>query len=280
VEPRGWTRPDAQPAAQVEVRQHDAVRGQRVGQLQYALERVHERCQAGDLRADMTVDALDPEVLEFACAAVQCQRIAVGHAEFAVFEPGGDIGVRFGVHVGVHPQTDGRDPAEFARDTVDTFQLRFRFDVEAENFRVQGVTDFARGLAHAGKNDFAGGSPGSEHARELTAGHNVESAAQAREHIQYRQIGVGLDRIANQMRTRCKRGLKTAVRRGERGPGVHVTGCAAGRDDGGKCYVFRIQRAVAVRESTAGAGAHFFSLCAGAVAGGLLSGLGSASGVR
>ena len=50
---------DAQAAAEVEVRQRDALRLDRLDQVEHAVERVEVRPDLGDLRADVAVDAHD-----------------------------------------------------------------------------------------------------------------------------------------------------------------------------------------------------------------------------
>ena len=102
---------DAEAAADVDVRRSHALRAQPVRQLERAFQRRDEGRELGDLRADMAADAGNRQVRQRAGAAVERQRVLVGHAELAFLEAGGDVGMGARVDVGIDAQADRRRPA-------------------------------------------------------------------------------------------------------------------------------------------------------------------------
>ena len=75
--------------------------------------------------------------------------IAHGNAEFVGFQPRGDIGVGFRVHIGVDAEGNGGDFAQPPRHIVKPFQLGQAFHVEAFDAYAQRVFHLGYGFAYA-----------------------------------------------------------------------------------------------------------------------------------
>ncbi len=157
-----------------------------------------ERREVGELRADVHVDAGDLQPRQAGGAGVDLARQRQRHAEFVFLFAGGDFGVRFRVHVGVHPQRDFRAPTARRRDGGDGFELGLGFDVETENPGVQRRLDLSRGLADAGEGDFSRSHAGFQRARQFAAGHHVHAGPERGQQRQHGLIGIGLHRVADQ----------------------------------------------------------------------------------
>ena len=124
--------------------------------------------------------------------------------------------MRAGVHVRIHPHCDRRDPLEPSGHAIDAVQLRFAFDVESINAAAQREFNFLFGLAHAGKRAFPRRSAGGNHAAQFALADDVEAATQVGESAQDSEVGVRLDRVADEVLERRQRGVELAkvVRQG------------------------------------------------------------------
>ena len=54
-------------------------------------------------------------------------------------------------------------------------------------------------FGHAGKYGFRRVTTGGNHALQFAHGHDVKARAEPCQHIEYREVGVGLDRVANEV---------------------------------------------------------------------------------
>ncbi len=147
----------------------------------------------------MAVHAAHLEIRQFAGQSIGLRRLGNVDAELVLPQTGGDVGVGVGVHVRVDAQRHGGGHAELPGHPAQAMQLRQGFDVEAADTDFQGAAHLVVALADAGKHHLAGIAAGSQHPLEFADRDNVETRTQARQHVQYGQIGVGLDRIANQV---------------------------------------------------------------------------------
>ena len=150
---------NAEPAAEIDMRNFMAVGAQVAHQFGEQGEGRVERREIGELRADVHVDAGDLQPRQAGGAGVYLARQRQRHAEFVFLLAGGDFGVRFRVDVGVHPQRDFRAPTARRRDGRDGLEFGLGFDVETENPGAQRRLDLSRGLADAGEGDFPGATP-------------------------------------------------------------------------------------------------------------------------
>ena len=234
----------AQAAAEVEVVDADARGLQSARELQRARQRVAVRRQVGQLRADVTGDAADAQVGVGARAFVDRERARFSQAEFVLAQAGGNVRMGVGVDIGVQAHRHRRDFARFRGRGADAMQLVFRFDVEAGDAGRQRFADFPVLLADAGENGFVGGAAGRQHAPQFAAGHDVKTAAQARQHIQHREVAVGFDRVADAVRVVAEGGVEGAPVTLQRGARIHIARRAGGAADVGERHLLSVQAAV------------------------------------
>ena len=97
------------------------------------------------------------------------QRVLVRDAKFVALQPGGNVGVRFGVHVGVDAQADRRAQAQRGGHLAQHVQLGLALDVEAADARLQRLPHFGARLADARKNHLGRIPAGGQHALQLAA---------------------------------------------------------------------------------------------------------------
>ena len=106
--------------------------------------------------------------------------------------------MRAWIDVGVDAQGHRRDLAQFRGNLREPLELVFGFHVETQHARLKRGAHFRYALADPGENGFRRAAPYSEDSCELPAGNNIEARTQPGQNIQYREIGVGLDRIADE----------------------------------------------------------------------------------
>ena len=111
-------------------------------------------------------------------------------------------------------------------DAFDALELAARLDVEAEDAGGERLTDLGFRLADAGEHHLARIAAGGDHARELAAGDDVEARAEAREHVEHREVGVRLHRVAHEVIAAGERRGERAERALERGARVDEAGRA------------------------------------------------------
>ena len=139
---------DAQPAADVDVmNRRDAIGFDRLHQVEQAIERVEVRAGVGDLRADVAVDADNLEARQACRAPVHRERLVVRNAELVALQPGGDVGVRAGVDVGIHAQAHARRALRRGGDLGQQLEFGFALDVEAAHAHLQRTLHFGARLA-------------------------------------------------------------------------------------------------------------------------------------
>ena len=222
------------------------------GQRGHLAHRFLERAGLGELRPDVHLDPAQAQVRQAGGAVV-----GVGHAvevdpELVLRLAGRDVLVGLGVDVRVHPQGDRGGLAEAAGHGVDGLQFRLRFGVEAMDALAQGVLDLGHRLAHASERAAVGPPPRLEHAEQLAARDDVESRACPRQHLQHRQVRVGLDRITNQMVHAGHRLVEAVVVVGEGALAVDVERGAVARGKVGQAHVLAEEFTLAVVEMVHG----------------------------
>ena len=166
---------------------------------------------------------LEAHVRELPRAAVKRRRLLDGNAELALFEAGGDIGMRARIHIRIDAQAHRRHAAQGAGNVVQPLEFGVGFDVEAMNPGRKRCAHLGLGLAHTRKHDLRGFTTGTQHALELAARNNVEAAAQAREQVEHRKVGVGLDGVAHQVVAATERRIEGAETLLDGGARVDVT---------------------------------------------------------
>ncbi|MNN06798.1 hypothetical protein D3C81_1196000 [compost metagenome] len=240
----------------------DATVGEAVDQVEQAVEGIEEGLDRGQLRADMAVDTHYIQVRQLRGAHVDRLGIGDGDAELVLFEAGGDVRVSTGVHVRVDPQRDRRNLAHLGGNHLQALKLVGGFDVEAVHADFQGAAHVVTGLADAGEHHAISAPARGQDTLQFTAGDDVEACAEARQDVQHAQVGVGLDREADQAGGSFE-GIGVAAVLGlDVGARVHVGRGAEAFGDGRQGHAFREQFTVAVVESV-----HLISLLLGRLLG-------------
>ena len=215
----------------------------------------------------MAADADEPQPCRGCDLARGIERVRVRDAELVGRESRGDIGMGARVDVRVDAQRHRRDLAHRARDGVQPLDLGIALDVEAADAGGERGAHLRFRLADAGEDDAVGPSARREHARELAAGDDVEARAQARQHVEHREVRVRLYGVAD----RVLHALQSLVERAERfldeGARIHVAGSAEARRDGGERNAVEGESARDARET-----AHARASEAGFAGSGSLSG--------
>ena len=157
-----------------------------------------ERCQLGELRADVAADAGDRDVLQFRGNFVEAHRFIVRHAELILLESGGNVRMRPRIDVRVHAQADWCALARVSRDAVEPPELALRLDVEAHHTGIERGAHFRFALAHSGKHRLRRIPSCRDHACELPARDDVEARTEAGKEIEDREIRIRLYGVAHQ----------------------------------------------------------------------------------
>ncbi len=189
---------DAEPAAQVEVMQGDAIRGELIHQVEQPIHGIDIRRDFGDLRADVEIDADDVHMGALRRRLVQGARVGIGDAELVAFETGRDVGMRLGIDIRIDADRNRRALAQTRGHGVDAAEFIRRLDVEAQDARLQRLLDLGLGLADAREHDLARIAACGEHAREFAARHDVEAGTRLGERAQHAQIAVRLHGVTDQ----------------------------------------------------------------------------------
>ena len=202
---------DAEAATQVDVVELDAFASELVHETEDLVGRFGHRRRVEELGADVAVDAADLDVRQPGGLAVEIQRFGEGDAELVAAQAGGNVRVGVGINVRVDAEGDRRTLAHAGG------HLR-----EAADAGRQRVTHFVGALADAGEDHLAGIATGRQHAGELAARDDVETGPESGEDRQDAEIGVGLDRVADQRLAQAEGALIRLVGGGEGGAGVNV----------------------------------------------------------
>src|SRR5271166_4327169 len=172
-------------------------------------------------------------------------------AELILFQPSRNFGVGARVDVRIDPDRDRRDPASCAGDLAQLAQLRHRLDVDLVDLGVERRLELGSGLAHPREKDPLRRHTGGESAAQLAFRDDIGTGPEAGEEAQDGEVGVGLDRIADQ-RPLCGESLgKTLVLGGEGSCRIEVAGSADGSRDPRNRDPFGVQLIAAIgKEST------------------------------
>ena len=202
----------------------------------------------------MAIDAEHVEVRQRGGQPVHAQGFLVRDAELVLAQAGGDVGVGARVDVGVHAQRDRRPPSERTGDLVQPPQLALRFDVEAAHADLERALHLRARLADAGEHDPRGVAAGGQHPFELAARHDVEARAAPGEQVDDRQVGVRLQRVADEHLAAGRRTREFVEGRGDGRLRIDPGGRAEALGDVGKRDVFGQQPMLAVVEGFHGDG--------------------------
>ena len=156
-----------------------------IDQIQHAVHRVEVGRGLSDLRTDVAINALHLKPRQAGGALVGGQSAFVRHAKLVAFEAGGNVGVGFGVHVGIDANADGRSFAQALCHVAEHLELGFALDVEAGNARLQSFAHFSACFAYAREDDFRHIATCGDDAVEFASRHDVKAAAGLCKHLQH-----------------------------------------------------------------------------------------------
>ena len=191
---------DADAAAEVEVLDGDAGRGQVAGERDDGLGGAGQRLERGDLRADVDVDADGRERRPRLHLAEQRRRRLDRHAELVRLEAGRDVRMAPGVDVGVDAQGDPGDDAAVGGEPGQPVQLPGRLDVDGQQAERDGAVEFVEALADAGEDDLGGREPAAQGDLDLPHRVGVGGAAEAAHEARDGKRRIGLERVMDGVR--------------------------------------------------------------------------------
>ncbi len=215
-------------------------------QVQHAVHRVQVRRGFGDLRADVAVDAGDLQAGQRCRMPVNPYSVFMRHAELVALQARRDVGMGLGVDIGIDTDADRRHLAQGHGDPGQHIQLGFAFDVEAADAGRQRLLHFGAGLAHARKDHLAYIAACGQHALELAARDDVETATGLCKHLQHAQRGIGFHGVADLGVASCKALLIGRQRCQHRGFGIHKQRRAVFTRQRVKAGFFQVQPALPV----------------------------------
>src|SRR5256886_13252344 len=136
------------------------------------------------------------------------------NAEFVLRLAGADLGMGFGIDIGVDPERRTGRAVLTCCNFGKKGELRLRFDIEAKYVLFERKYQFRLRLANTGKGDFFRGDAGRKCASELAFGDDIHSGAEPRQGFENGLVGVGFNGIANEMRQAGKRRIEYLVMAG------------------------------------------------------------------
>ena len=141
------------------------------------------------------------------CALIHRERIGVCHAELIRLQTGGNIRMRFRIHIGIHAQGHRCAFTHTQGDFVDALQFGRGFRVETKNALLQRKRDFTFRLCHTREHHTIGRRTRRQSTRDFTLGHRVKKCSALGKQTQNAQIRARLDRIAHMNVTFIRRVL-------------------------------------------------------------------------
>ena len=176
---------DAQATAKINVFNRNACRLDSRDQIEHPVEGVEVGRRLKNLRADVAINADDPQAPKGSCIVIHTQGIFMGHAKLVVLQARGDVGVGFRIHIGIDANADGCAQAQLHGHAGQDLQLGFAFDIKAANASGKGLAHFCACLAYPRENDFANLATCGQNPIEFAARHNVKTASGSRKHLKH-----------------------------------------------------------------------------------------------
>ncbi len=119
--------------------------------------------------------------------------------------------MRFGRHIGVHPDANAYGDTDGVGHGEHNVQLAAGFDVEKSDSGADRLFQLRLGLADARENDCVGVEAGGECAAQLPHRHDVRARAQALQHAQHAQVPIRLDGVTDAMAAALQRVVQRVV---------------------------------------------------------------------
>jgi hypothetical protein len=180
---------------------------------------------------------------------VDGQCVGAGDAELVFLEAGRDVGMCVCVHVGIDAQADRRPlaeplPAIASRrsSSATDSTLKHRMPMVERQFHLGDR------LADAREDDLPRIGAGRENALEFTRGNDVEAGAATGKDVQHCQVGVGLDRVADERIETGELVLEFVERAFESVPRIHPAGRSEALGEVDQRHRFGVQNAVSGSE--------------------------------
>src|SRR5215831_8946709 len=196
----------------------------------------------------MNVDADELDMGPVGGATVERRRLGERDAELAFLQAGRDVGMRPRVDIRVDAKAHRRAFARFRRDSIEALELARRLDIEAANAEFERLTQLGFALPYPRKHHLCGIAAGGRDARQLSSRHHVEAAAQPRENVENREVGIGFQRITRQVIEPGECTIELAIGALERRARIDEARRAVLRCDLGQGQALDRERAVALDE--------------------------------
>ena len=129
------------------------------------------------------------------------------------------------IYIGIDAYRHRRADPVRGRNLVETFQFRSRLEIETANPCLQRLFHLRDAFPDPGEDDTGRVTAGAHNPRQLAAGDNVETRAEPGQQCQYRQIGVGLYSVTDQMRVVAQSLVEGTPMAFQGGAGVHIQWC-------------------------------------------------------
>jgi hypothetical protein len=115
--------------------------------------------------------------LKFGCPAYEPASFHRVNAKLVGFSARGNVSVSVGFHIGVHPNRNGRDEAQFGGNLGQHFEFTRRFDVERADSGLQALAHLLARLAYPGEDYAAGREAHAQGKVDFAAGHDIRTRA-------------------------------------------------------------------------------------------------------
>ena len=235
-----------QPAAEIDLPHRQPFAAQRDDQLGDPRESRAAGRQIDDLRADMhgKSDRLDPR--QIGGKAIGGHRLAMRDAEFVLLAAGRDVAVGLCVDIGIDPDRDPRRVPRAAASSLSRCSSGTELDIDLVDVCVERRLELGTGLADPREKNALRGHAGGKSAAQLAFGNDIGAGAEGGEEPQNGEVGIGLDRVADQRLLAEESVGKTLVLGGEGRCGIKVKGGADGSRDPRNRDLFGVQLTAAI----------------------------------
>ncbi len=173
----------------------------RLDEVEQAVQRVQVGLDLRDLRADVAVDARHLQPRQRRPRGDSGQRLVVRDAELVVLQPGGDVGVRAGVDVGVDAQADRRRSAAARPPPATARPARAALSTLKQRTPTCSAWRISARVLPTPEKTTRRGSPPAASTRCSSPPETMSKPQPARAKVcSTARLGVGLHRIADQVR--------------------------------------------------------------------------------
>ena len=215
---------NAEPAAEIETPDGDAIGLQHARELGDAAKGAAVRVQVAQLRADMHRNPFHRQAGKPGSLVEESRRLGPGDTELVGLATRADLVERAGVHIGIDPERNGRGQAEARCDARQAADFRCALAIDLEDAAPERGLHFRVGLADAREDDLLRRNARCKRAPELTLRNDIRTRSEAGQQAQHRQVAVRLHRIADARRG--QRRLEFPIGGLDGVGGIHIDGRA------------------------------------------------------